>query len=85
MAEVGSENSGTGAAVTTIVKMVGFDKPFFTALAIALTVGALIYAGVAEREARLSQYYAIDLEVYMLKQGLKPPPDPWRENHGDKK
>jgi hypothetical protein len=66
--------------------LVGFDRPFLTALAVCLSVVAIggLYvvhtdALRAEREARMAQYYNIDLEVYMAKQGLNPPPDPWRK------
>jgi hypothetical protein len=32
-----------------------------------------------EREARLAEHYDIDLEVFLAKKGLNPPPDPWRQ------
>ena len=31
----------------------------------------------AQRTANLAQYYTIDQEVYLYKQGLTPPRDPW--------
>lgn len=47
-------------------------------LALALAFFAVALAWQAEREARLAEYYGIDLEVYIAKQHLQPPPDPWR-------
>lgn len=76
-------NNGSGQAV--VIRMVGFDRPFFTALAVTLALAACVGAYLVHSEARMAEYYSVDLEVYMLKQGFKPPPDPWRQNHGDVK
>lgn len=63
------------------------------ALAVALGLGgySLFVAQNAEREARLSEYYAVDLELCLLKNicknpnGVPVPADPWgRHQHGAK-
>jgi hypothetical protein len=40
---------------------------------------ARIAAENADHNAKLAQYYTIDMEVYLYKQGIQPPPDPWRQ------
>lgn len=50
-----STNNGSGQAV--VVRMVGYDKPLLTAVAIALALVAIFMAYTAEREARMAQYY----------------------------
>lgn len=47
-------------------------------IATAFAISSFVLAFQAEREARLAEYYGIDLEVYMAKQHLQPPADPWR-------
>lgn len=49
-------------------------------LSLSLSFFAVALAWQAEREARLAEYYGIDLEVYIAKQHLTPPPDPWRKH-----
>lgn len=68
---------GAGQAVN--VRLIGYDKPIFVAIAIALAVLAIVLAVVAEREARLAEYYAVDLKIYIVQQGLHPPQDPWHK------
>ena len=90
----------SGSQLTNI-RLVGFDRPFLAAVAVALSLFTLVGGGVAvtfmhntameaardakdsalqaQRDARLAQYYNIDLEVYIAKQGLSPPKDPWRK------
>lgn len=76
----------THAGQTVFMKLVGYDKPFFTALAVIGSIAAGIMAYNADKDARLAQYYNIDLEVYMAKQGLNPPTPPWGHLHdGGKK
>lgn len=48
-------------------------------VALALSCFAVALGWQAEREARLAEYYGIDLEVYIAKQHLTPPQDPWRK------
>jgi len=72
-----------GSGSITEVKLIGFDKPLLTAVALAMAALALIIAFWAEREARMGEYYSMDMEVYLLKQGFKPPQDPWTK--GDHK
>lgn len=48
-------------------------------LSLSLAMFAVALAWQAEREARLAEYYGIDLEVYVAKQNLHPPADPWRK------
>ncbi len=50
-------------------------------LALALSLFSIALGWQAEREARLAEYYGIDLEVYIAKQHLTPPQDPWRNKH----
>lgn len=45
--------------------------------AIYVAILALIVAIWAEREARLTEYYAVDLEIWARDHGMKPPADPW--------
>lgn len=45
--------------------------------AIYIAIGALLLAFWAEREARLGEYYAIDLELRQAQAGMHPPADPW--------
>jgi hypothetical protein len=75
----------TGNASAVSIRLVAMDKPFFIALAVTLAIGAGVMAFWAEREARLAEYYAIDLEMKMAQAGMHPPPDPWRKDTGEKK
>lgn len=45
--------------------------------AVYIAILAFLVAFWAEREGRLSEYYAVDLKQYMVQHGLHPPPDPW--------
>jgi hypothetical protein len=80
----GQHLDGPGSNVS--IRLIGMDRPFVAAvgiaIAIALAIVALWYGMQAEREARLAEYYNIDLEMYVAKQGLTPPPDPWRHKEG---
>lgn len=53
-------------------------------LALALSFFSIALGWQAEREARLAEYYGIDLEVFIAKQHLTPPQDPWRNIHKEK-
>lgn len=81
------ENGGSIASI----RLVGFDRPFFTALAITVALGAMLLAFYAEREARMAEYYAVDVEVCILKgicpnpNGAQVPADPWRQDGKDRK
>lgn len=84
----GQKVDGSGSNVS--IRLVGLDRPFIAALGIAIAIAISIvgvwYGMQAEREARLAEYYNIDLEMYIAKQGLTPPPDPWRHKpNGDSK
>lgn len=50
--------------------------------AIYVAVLAFLVAFWADREARLTEYYAVDLEMKMSQAGLHPPPDPWGKLKG---
>lgn len=73
---------GQGAA-NVRVNFIGMDKPFFTALAVCLSVAAILWTTIAQyinsRETRMAQYYAIQLEVDLAHAGINPTPDPWRK------
>lgn len=81
-----STHAAAGAHINqNRITFLGRDLPLhviLTAFAIAVCVGISLEAWhtayEAEREARLAEYYGIDLEVYIAKQHLTPPADPWR-------
>lgn len=75
----------THAGQTVYMKLVGYDKPFFTALAVIGAIAAGIMAYNADKDAKLAQYYAVDLKVYMAQHGLNPPQPPWFPPPGEKK
>lgn len=52
--------------------------------AVYLAVLACLVAFWADREARLGEYYAIDLEIKMSQAGMHPPADPWGKSKGMK-
>ncbi len=74
-----------GSSIASI-RLVGFDRPFFTAIAVAIAMGAMLLAFYSEREARMAEYYAVDVEVCIIKgicpnpSGAKVPADPWRSD-----
>ena len=45
--------------------------------AVYIAILACLVAFWADREARLGEYYAIDLEMKMSQAGMHPPADPW--------
>jgi hypothetical protein len=90
-----SQKAESGGANVRL-ELVAFDKPLLVALAMALSLFTLIGGAVgllyvqdmalqAQRDAKLAQYYNIDLEVYMAKQSMNPPSDPWRSKQPKEK
>lgn len=79
-----SQAAGTGGACVR-VNLVGFDRPLVVAIAVTIGLVAIGLAWQAEREARLAEYYAVDLEMKMAAAGLHPNPDPWVKHEGAKK
>lgn len=68
---------GSGSA-NVRVSVVGFDKPFFTALAVALSVFSTIYAFEAGRETAQAVYWLQRSEAFLEQlsaQGVKVPQD----------
>lgn len=69
------ENRGSGQIVHTVV---GMDKPFFTALAVALSVFSTIYAFEAGRQTAQAVYWLQRSEAFLEQlsaQGVHVPPD----------
>ena len=62
----------------SVVHLVGMDKPFFTALAVALSVFSTIYAFEAGRETAQAVYWLQRNEAFLEQlsnQGVKVPQD----------
>lgn len=72
---------GSGSAVNIIMPGLKWQNGLII-LALSLSLVSLYVVASrtneTEREARLSEYYAIEMETYIAKQGLKPPADPWQ-------
>lgn len=79
MEEVHAENSGTGASVNQVVKLlVGFDRPFFTALAFAIAIMSAFYSFEAGRQAAQQTYWLQRNEAFLEQlsaQGYRVPAD----------
>lgn len=69
-------SAGDGAH-QTIVKIEQPKESPWKQPAVYFAILAALIAFWADREARLGEYYAIDLEIKMAQAGLHPPPDPW--------
>lgn len=78
-----------GSNVTVIRVEVPKETSWWKSPAIYIAILAFLVAFWAEREARMSEYYAVDLEMCLLKgicpnkNGVTVPADPWgRYNRG---
>lgn len=80
--------TGPGSSSVSVVIPADQFKPFSfmgigVILAIAISIGlggfSLFVSMNAEREARMFEYYSVDLQMYMARNGLHPPPDPRRK------
>lgn len=69
--------TGEQGANVTVVRVEQPKESPWKQPAIYVAALALIVAIWGEREARLGEYYAIDLEMFARDHGLNPPPDPW--------
>lgn len=74
-------NSGPGQSV--IVRLVGYDKPLVTALAVAIALVSLLAVFLQSRhidaldtDARLTAYWCERAEVAMTAGGIAVPPPP---------
>jgi hypothetical protein len=83
---------GSGQSVSVIISdtaarwLVIVFLSFAAAYAVVRAETSHDAAAHAQQEADLAKYYTIDMETYLYKQGLTPPPDPWRSNgKGQKK
>jgi hypothetical protein len=68
----------TGSNNVTSIRLVGYDRPFFTAMAIALSILAVILAYMAFHEATVDEYWMSRTEAFleqMSAQGVHVPPD----------
>lgn len=74
-----AETRGSGQSVNIIMPNARWQNAVLVA-ALAFAMFAVALGWQAEREARLAEYYGIDLEMYIAKQHLQPPPDPWGHN-----
>lgn len=71
-----TKNEGPGQAVS--VKLIGFDKPFFTAVAIALALGCMLYCYQISNEVVRMEYWLQRNEAFLEQisnQGVHVPPD----------
>ena len=67
-----------GSGSITEVKLVGFDKPFFTALALAIAIMSAFYSFEAGREMAQTVYWLQRNEAFLEQlsaQGVHVPPD----------
>lgn len=89
MAEAGAQQNiqttiiNDRAAVWIVLVLLAF----VAAYALDRSFSAIDKAAQAETDARLAQYYATDLKVFMGMQGMKPPSEPWgtQKSKGPKK
>lgn len=75
---VSASTSGTGQANNIVVRLVGYDKPFFIALAVAISVISAFYSFEVGREAALSNYWLQRNEAFLEQlsaQGVHVPND----------
>jgi len=73
-----------GSGSITEVKLVGFDKPFFTALAIAISIVSAFYSFEAGRETAQSVYWLQRSESFLEQlsaQGVHVPADLLHKEH----
>lgn len=69
-----SENGSSQA----VVKLIGYDKPFLTALAIAISILSAFYSFEMGRDAQQQIYWAQRTEAFLEQlsaQGVHVPPD----------
>lgn len=74
--EMTARTGGSGNSVN--VRMIGFDKPFFTALAVAISIMSAFYAFEAGREQAQAVYWLQRNEAFLEQlsnQGVHVPPD----------
>lgn len=67
-----------GSGSITEIKLVGYDRPFFTALAVALSFGCLLYAMKCDRDLAQDAYWRQRTESFLevlATQGYKVPAD----------
>lgn len=72
----GAKAEAGGQAVN--IRLVGFDKPWFTALAVAISLMSAFYAFEAGRQATQEVYWMQRTEAFLellANQGYKVPPD----------
>jgi hypothetical protein len=71
-----ARTSGSGQSVN--VRLVGYDRPFFTAAALAISIMSAFYAFEAGREAQQEVYWLQRSEAFLEQlsaQGIHVPPD----------
>lgn len=69
---------GEGGSNVTSIRLVGYDRPFFTALAIAISIISAFYSFEVGREKAQDVYWKQRIEVFLEQlstQGIKVPPD----------
>ena len=75
-AAVTSHSTGSGQAVS--IKLIGYDRPFFSALAIAISIMSAFYSFEAGRQATQDTYWKERAETFLeilATQGYKVPPE----------
>lgn len=78
MEDEGQSASTNGSGQAVNVRMVGFDKPFFTALAIAISIMATFYSFESGRQTAQAVYWLQRNEAFLEQlsaQGIKVPRD----------
>lgn len=67
-----------GSGSVTSIRLVGFDRPFFTAFAVALSLVCLLYAFKCDRDLAQDAYWRQRTESFLevlATQGYKVPAD----------
>jgi hypothetical protein len=73
------------ASATVIDKSKGFFVAAFISLNLIATVFMFVQWKIAEREARLLEYYIMELDGKLMASGIVKPPESWSGHKGDRK
>lgn len=85
-----AHTQGSGQSVNIIMPNARWQNAVIAA-ALAVALCSFVVSWQAEREARLSEYYAVDVELCLLKKvcnnpnGVPVPADPWGHSKGNPK